>query len=172
MFDIFKVFNDNKAVLAEIPRFVNAWIDFMNKLHERLTRFEAALDRHDNKLQTMIEIVSDGYPATVTPDLHAKVEAWAADDPRQRELIGGLYDPQIADTAHGGMFNDPRFAESPPLKRHGPIHPPFAGMLDDDPRFAGSPGPYLNLAEGDAKARLERGLAGNIQTNYLPSERR
>jgi len=82
MFDIFKVFNDNKAVLAEIPRFVNAWIDFMNKLHERLTRFEAALERHDSKLQTVIEIVSDGHPATVTPELHAVVETWAADDPR------------------------------------------------------------------------------------------
>ena|SRR5271165_1124918 len=86
MFDIFKVFNDNKAVLAEIPRFVNAWIEFMNKLHERLTRFEAALERHDSKLQTVIEIVSDGHPATVTPELHAVVETWAANDPRN----GGL----------------------------------------------------------------------------------
>ena len=82
MFDIFKVFNDNKAVLAEIPRFVNAWIEFMNKLHDRLARFEAALERHDSKLQTVIEIVSDGHPATVTPELHAAVADWATDDPR------------------------------------------------------------------------------------------
>jgi len=106
MFDIFKVFNDNKAVLAEIPRFVNAWIDFMNKLHERLTRFEAALERLDNKLQTVIEIVSDGHPATVSPELHAVVADWASDDPRNKgfqdnyireariaEQFRGRYDP-------------------------------------------------------------------------------
>lgn len=82
MFDFLKIFSENKQVFADMARFMQAWTDFMNKLHERLTRFEAGLERIDNKLQAVIEIASDGHPATVTPDLHATVEAQAREDPR------------------------------------------------------------------------------------------
>ncbi len=93
MFNPLQILTDNKQIFADMAKFMSAWTDFMNKLHERLTRFEAAIERIDNKQQAIIEIVSDGHPATVTPELHATVETWAARDPRN----GGDHPLRTAD---------------------------------------------------------------------------
>jgi hypothetical protein len=87
----------NPETMAKAMEFMNAWIAFMNKVGKRIEDLIAAVERVDNKaslqldeLETIKEQLTILVSETnLTPQLHERVAAMAADDPRQREMIPG-----------------------------------------------------------------------------------